>query len=123
MNDKTSEIKSRLTWRLNEIKQISQAPIDSNETNKPSQQIGANNDNLVFEMLLKNETSEQKKLVWLCDKQSDREDFLSTLWKLSEEFLKSTDRPKFLNFQFQSKQTFNFLEVNKQKKIFRLNKF
>ena len=103
MNEKTNDLKVKLTLNLNEMKQLSQPEIV---------QHNSSSDNLVFEMCLQNESSEQRKFVWLCEKQQDREDFLNTLWKLSEEFLKASDRPKFVNFQFESKYYFKILKTS-----------
>ncbi len=96
-NEKNHELKLKVTWDLKEIKSITQ--IDENSSNKNSKDV------FLFEIIFKSDNeyhNDHRKFIWECDKQQDRSDFLNTLWKLSEEFLKVSDQPKFINYQFES---------------------
>jgi len=75
-NDKVNEIKLKLTWHLNELKTVTQSK-----------------DNCQFEVQFYDNT----KSLYQCETLKDRDEFLETLWKLSEEFLKQIERPKFVN--------------------------
>jgi exocyst complex component 1 len=78
----------KLTWHLNEIKSIT----------------CLNTDNLNgFEFIFNNNSSQNEqsnRYVWKCEAEQECTNFLHTLWKLSEEFLKASDRPKFKNCNF-----------------------
>ncbi len=109
LNEKTNDFKLKLTWSLSEIKTVTK--LDESAKYKNANGQIAVNELHVFELGFANDAvnssastnqNELRKYLWLCDKLQDREDFLSTLWKLSEQFLKSSDRPKFINWQFDS---------------------
>ena len=109
--EKTNEFLLKIHWNLNEVKSITK----SDEHAKQTTSTGSTVDKLMSTMELtfksdmeashevnSNENQENRKLVWLCDNQQERNDFLDTLWKLAEQFLKVKDRPKFINYQFES---------------------
>jgi hypothetical protein len=115
LNEKTNDFKLKLTWNLSEVKTVTK--LDESAKYKNSNGQFAVNELHVFELGFASDTvnsnsssnpNELRRYLWLCDKLQDREDFLSTLWKLSEQFLKSSDRPKFINWQFDSNY-FKFL--------------
>lgn len=71
-------------------------------------------DVFAFELLFKTDNEEENyqdeskyKFVWQCGKVEDRNEFLDTLWKLSEQFLKKNEQPKFVNYSFESKSLSN----------------
>ena len=124
VNDKTQEFKLKLSWHLNEVKSVRkiddkarQPNASSTTTSGASKQTNESSsaastsaqDFAVFELSFLDvdpsgnaSANELRKYLWLCDSQRDRDTFLDTLWKLSEQFLKTTDRPKFINYQIES---------------------
>jgi hypothetical protein len=54
-------------------------------------------------MEFENESGEFIKFVWQCEEAVKRDDFLDTLWKLSENFLKKSDRPRFVDYEFKGR--------------------
>lgn len=93
---------------MNEIKTITKLDYKQSSSAKQQQPHHShNNDDVLhgLELLLKNETNdEKKKYMYQCEKQFDRDEFLDSMWKLSEQFLKSSDRPKFVNYSFENKK-------------------
>ncbi len=108
VNEKTQDFKLKLTWNLNEIKTITKLDYKQSSSAKMQQQAHhSHNDDVLhgLELLLKSESNdEKKKYIYQCDKQFDRDEFLDSMWKLSEQFLKSSDRPKFVNYSFENKK-------------------
>jgi hypothetical protein len=77
-NEKINELKLKLTWRLNELRTVTQSK-----------------DNCQFEVVFA--ADPPGRSLYQCESLSDRDEFLNTMWKLSEEFLKQVDRPRFVN--------------------------
>jgi hypothetical protein len=111
VNEKTQDFKLKLTWNLNEIKTITKLDYKQSQSAKQQQVHDSHHDDVLhgLELLLKNETNsdEKKKYMYQCEKQFDRDEFLDSMWKLSEQFLKSNDRPKFVNYSFENKKAAN----------------
>ena len=61
---------------------------------------------LIFKSDLANPNESNSRYVWKCESETERNNFVNTLFKLSEEFLKQSDRPKFNNFNFEGKEQF-----------------
>ena len=100
--EKTNDIKLKLTWHLNEMKTITCLDENQKTSSGPSSIYA-------FELIFKsdlNSSENNNRYVWRCDTEQDRNQFLNTLWKLSDEFLKASDRTKFNNFNIQSKNLF-----------------
>ncbi len=97
-NEKTNDYRLKVTYNLNEIKSLRQ--ID--QTLKQQLLNGNTVETKVyaFEMEFENDNGELIKFVWQCEKVEHRNEFLDTLWKLSEQFLKKNERPKFVNYEF-----------------------
>lgn len=109
--EKTNDFVLKIHWNLNEINSI--AKLDDKLKQTSSTGSTVNNSMPTIELTFKNDLNmsnneanndEQRKLVWLCENQQERNDFLDTLWKLSDQYLKIKEKPKFLNYQFESKQ-------------------
>lgn len=94
-NEKVNDLKLKLTWNLIELKTVTQSA-----------------ENCQFEIAFNNQSTENRRALYQCEKQQDRSEFLTTLWKLSEEFLKTRDRPKFVNFQIEDKNSAGNASVN-----------
>ncbi len=102
----------KITWNLNEINTI--AKLDDKLKQTTSTGSTVNTTMSTVELTFKNDMGmmdneanndgDQRKLVWLCENLNDRNEFLDTLWKLSDQYLKVKERPKFLNYQFESKK-------------------
>lgn len=88
-----SEIKLKLTWGLGELKTITKSI-----------------DNCQFEVVSR---SDGLKALYQCETIQDRNNFLDTLWKLSDQYVKSIDRPKFINYQFKGNELQDTLCRNK----------
>ena len=115
LNEKSNEYKLKVTWNLIELKSI--AKVDEKLKQKSS--TGAESVRSVHAVELSfkvendtdslnrsndgNDDHDNRKIVWCCDNEQERNDFIDCLWKLSEQFLKTKDRPKFINYQFASK--------------------
>lgn len=105
-NEKTDDYKLKVTYYLDDLKSITK--IDEKIKQTISNGNTVETDVFAFELIFRSDTQEtdgtndQKlKFVWQCDKAEERNDFLDTLWKLSEQFLQINDRPKFINYQFE----------------------
>ncbi|CAF0810499.1 unnamed protein product [Brachionus calyciflorus] len=111
LNDKTNDFKLKVTYYLDDIKTITKIDNTIKQTLSNGNSLETNV--YAFELLFRcdsddslNETTDQKlKFVWQCNKVEERNDFLDTLWKLSEQFLKASSRPKFINYKFEPKKT------------------
>lgn len=109
LNEKTNDFKLKATYYLDEIKSITK--IDNKIKQNLSNGSTIDCDVFAFELVFRSDSSDslndnvdQKlKFVWQCNKIEDRNDFLDTLWKLSEQFLKVSSRPKFFNYKFERK--------------------
>ena len=68
-----------------------------------------NNNVQAFELIFKNisnsNNENNNRYVWKCESDQERTSLINTLWKLSEEFLKASDRPKFVKFNLDCKNT------------------
>ena len=100
MNEKSNDLKLKVTYYLSEISSLTK--IDEKVKQQSLNGNIVETDVYAFQMEFENENNELVKLVWQCNKQEDRNDFLDTLWKLSEQFVKVNDRPKFINYEFKS---------------------
>ena len=105
--EKTNDFVLKINWNLSEINSI--AKLDDKLKQTTSTGNTVNNNMPTVELTFKNDLNmssndeDQRKLVWLCENQQERNDFLDTIWKLSEQYLKIKEKPKFLNYQFGSK--------------------
>jgi hypothetical protein len=109
-NEKTNDYKLKVTYYLNDLKTITKLDDKFKQSTSSGQQIVS--DVFAFELVFrsdadengggKNQDDSKFKFVWQCANVDDRNEFLDTLWKLSEQFLKKADRPKFLNYTFES---------------------
>jgi hypothetical protein len=105
-NDKTNELKLKATWYLKEVRAVTQLDdAGSLSTNSKSALATSSEKIIAFELKFGDTGAgdEQKRFVWQCDKQQDRYDFLNTMWKLSEQFLRTSERPKFVNCELENK--------------------
>ena len=94
LDEKTNDLKLKSTWQLGELKTI--ISLDHNAaSSQPS---------FLIEFETRN-ADEQGKYVWKCEGLDERKEFLTTLWKLADQFIQSSERPEFRNFQYQSKST------------------
>ncbi len=101
-NEKTLELKLKVTYYLSEIKSLTKIDDKLKQQSLNGNQIET--EVYAFQMEFENENNELVKFVWQCNRQEDRNDFLDTLWKLSGQFLKASDRPKFINYEFKGRQ-------------------
>lgn len=107
LNEKTNDFKLKATYYLDEIKTVTK--LDNKIKQSLSNGNSVDTEVFAFELVFRsdssdslNDTVDQKlKFVWQCNKIEDRNDFLDTLWKLSEQFLKVSSRPKFINYKFE----------------------
>jgi hypothetical protein len=90
LNDKTKELKLKVSWDLTEIRSITLNDI---------QQPGIDFTVYAFEICLSSEV----KYIWQCENKITRNDFLNTLWKLSEQYVRENEKPKFYNYKFENK--------------------
>lgn len=115
-NEKTNDYKLKTTYYLNDLRSITKIDDKLRQTTSSGQQIVT--DVYAFEFLFRSDNDENNsasasaseaassskyRFVWQCNKADERNDFLDTLWKLSEQFVKKNERPKFVNYVFESK--------------------
>jgi hypothetical protein len=110
-----------VTYYLNDLKSITKVDDKLKQTTSNGQHVHL--DVYAFELLFKNEDAtngdtnggaddDKFRFVWQCNKPEERNDFLDTLWKLSEQFLKKSERPKFINYHFESEPIFSPFLLN-----------
>ena len=90
LDEKTNEFKLKATWQLGELRTITS--LDHNAaSSQPSYlvELEASGDQVI-------------KYTWKFEGNEERQEFLTTLWKLGDQFLQSSQRPQFRNFQYQS---------------------
>ena len=98
----------KIHWNLNEVKTITKLDEKSKQVTSTGSEV--NKIMSTIELTFKSDSDtkseasgeEQRKLIWMCDNQQERNEFLDTLWKLSEQFVKEKERPKFINYTFES---------------------
>lgn len=90
-----------MTWLLNEIKSITCLKENFKSSSGSTTLVYALE--LIFRNDTNNQTDANSRYVWKCENETDRNKFVNTLFKLAEEYLKASDRPKFNNFNFEGK--------------------
>ena len=90
--------KLKVTYQLSEVKSLRR--IDERLKQQLSSGATVETEAFAFEMEFENEADELVKFVWQCETCEARDQFLDELWKLSEQFVKTQERPKFFNYEF-----------------------
>lgn len=115
LNEKSNEYKLKITWNLIELKSIAKVDEKLKQKSSTGAESVRNTHSVELAFKVENDTDslnksndgnddvDQRKLVWCCDNEQERNGFIDCLWKLSEQFLKTKDRPKFINYHFESK--------------------
>ena len=99
MDDKTNEFKLKATWQLGELRTITS--LDHNAaSSQPS-----------FLIELEASSDQMSKFTWKFEGKEERQEFLTTLWKLGDQFLQSYERPEFRNFEDQGEYSDSFFPI------------
>ena len=115
--EKSNDFVLKIHWELREIKSIAKLDEKLKQTTSTGSTINTTMSTMEFtfksDLNMGDDTDgdDQRKLEWLCENPQERNDFLDTLWKLSEQFLTIKDKPKFVNYQFESKLKFEITVI------------
>lgn len=113
-NEKTNDFKIKVRYYLNDLKTITKIDEKLKHTTSSGQPLVT--DVFAFELVFRSDADNdggggqdvsKYKFVWQCNNLEERNEFLDTLWKLAEQFLNINERPKFVNYTFESEILFD----------------